>query len=1019
MMKKINIAGICVVAILVSIALSTVVYAENSVERITVPNCSGNNQQARLRINLDGNILNTNYIISEVVPDEFTIVGADNGGYEGQEVGFLVVAGAVPGQSYIHNYYINVPDNDGYQVTYSGGEFMTGGMVNSAPIGDNEEFTVYANICVVDNDGDGYADENNVQNTCGCISRNLFDCDDTNADVNPGQQETMDLCGNGIDEDCVGGDRVCPGEVTRVIPESVQVNLDFDVTLNVNIVNEDFYAIDEVIPSGFTVADPGTGTESTIGEETHIRWVVSSGAESTSHQYTLNAPGEVGVRNYAGSEYLLEGMDNPAPIGGDTQINMQGGCTPGAEPTGIVHSSYADGQCLGEPAGAAQWTIVIQEEAQYCYSDHSAKTADALLTPEAVPDRVLITSPVITVGGNVQNSGELDWCFLTETSIDTERCAGTLANGICYYSDWRRLVQNVEEAVSFNNIELAPACTDGQGTNREWTGPYNVNLETWSDQWAYSGTRVSELISNVVDVVDCIDDNDCATCSGEGWNCNNPGDIYPHNELYTCCTVIARNCKTYNLDNYCGNNGVAPSRPFCSNYRNDYQDKNNIELAQAFGWERMNNFIGQESVVVDSSCMQSWEAEQPGGENELYIDNNCIEQAQIPGGAEIVIIDSSCISYDGNQEHIYVIDVTMLKNFAALQGQARTSINSDCIRIRDAEVLRQFNNEDLVQIGNLEWVLPRQQLQDNIIGLISPRYFYIANFLDNAGVTNYVDVETQETMYAACPVNTEDTQCCVRLENCVYDGSCYPEGSVINIPDGDNVKERCVAESPGEWDDDIEYNCIDEIDNDGDGFTDSEDTDCNSIITGRVKDASVTPPEEMEAARVDVISQDISYFTYTGEEGYYELNVKSIQQYDVVASKEGYAPSFSNDFYVEPARSIHEIDFDLQLGESPCLPDCTMPPRGTCDPKCEFMNNCYYYSEQAKNVCADKMPGFRVDYGDGREIICCGHENQGGPYGQVERESAEIDEEAENIAVTRRIVMYNGEPVSLVALTHD
>jgi hypothetical protein len=64
--------------------------------------------------------------------------------------------------------------------------------------------------CGTDIDNDGYY-TGCGPNCTGCGPR---DCDDNNALVHPGGQE---VCGNGIDEDCVGGDLACPTP-TPVLP---------------------------------------------------------------------------------------------------------------------------------------------------------------------------------------------------------------------------------------------------------------------------------------------------------------------------------------------------------------------------------------------------------------------------------------------------------------------------------------------------------------------------------------------------------------------------------------------------------------------------------------------------------------------------------------------------------------------------------------------------------------------------------------------------------------------------------
>ena len=109
--------------------------------------------------------------------------------------------------------------------------------------------------------------------------------------------------------------------VTRVIAnDSVYYSDIVQVTLNVNIDNgASFYIIDEVLPSsGWTIINSGTGDTSTPG---HLKWVVISGASSTSYTYTVRAPSVSGVHQFSG-EYIFEFMANTAPIAGETQVSV-------------------------------------------------------------------------------------------------------------------------------------------------------------------------------------------------------------------------------------------------------------------------------------------------------------------------------------------------------------------------------------------------------------------------------------------------------------------------------------------------------------------------------------------------------------------------------------------------------------------------------------------------------------------------------------------------------------------------
>ena len=77
---------------------------------------------------------------------------------------------------------------------------------------DEDPDVVDAPTWYEDADGDGYADASSSVVACdpgeGWLDVDAVgDCDDTDAGVNP---DALDVCGNGIDEDCSGADKDCP-----------------------------------------------------------------------------------------------------------------------------------------------------------------------------------------------------------------------------------------------------------------------------------------------------------------------------------------------------------------------------------------------------------------------------------------------------------------------------------------------------------------------------------------------------------------------------------------------------------------------------------------------------------------------------------------------------------------------------------------------------------------------------------------------------------------------------------------
>ena len=105
-------------------------------------------------------------------------------------------------------------------------------------------------------------------------------------------------------------------EVTRslsvnpgITEEVITVNLTATITGG-----ETFYYIEEIIPPGCTVINPGSGV---IGIDGHIRW--NGGAAGGSYLYQLRLPYLKGVYPFAGI-YTFEGMGLSPLIGGQPTV---------------------------------------------------------------------------------------------------------------------------------------------------------------------------------------------------------------------------------------------------------------------------------------------------------------------------------------------------------------------------------------------------------------------------------------------------------------------------------------------------------------------------------------------------------------------------------------------------------------------------------------------------------------------------------------------------------------------------
>ena len=99
-------------------------------------------------------------------------------------------------------------------------------------------------VVCTDSDFDGY---NISQTDCG-----VADCDDSNQSINP---NAIEICGNGVDEDCDGADLACPpdacvdtdgGKVTTVYGEVTYAGVVYkDICINTSTVQENYCSKDE------------------------------------------------------------------------------------------------------------------------------------------------------------------------------------------------------------------------------------------------------------------------------------------------------------------------------------------------------------------------------------------------------------------------------------------------------------------------------------------------------------------------------------------------------------------------------------------------------------------------------------------------------------------------------------------------------------------------------------------------------------------------------------------------------
>jgi len=123
---------------------------------------------------------------------------------------------------------------------------------------------------------------------------------------------------------------------------STEVGINTVVTVTLNVVingAHTFYAIEEDIPSGWTVVNDGGGS---TGQTNSLKWVVIESATTSTYTYTVRAPAQPGSATFSG-DYFIEHMDDISPTEGSMDITVTGACIPSTE-----ICDGADNDCDGQ-----------------------------------------------------------------------------------------------------------------------------------------------------------------------------------------------------------------------------------------------------------------------------------------------------------------------------------------------------------------------------------------------------------------------------------------------------------------------------------------------------------------------------------------------------------------------------------------------------------------------------------------------------------------------------------------------
>ena len=204
-----------------------------------------------------------------------------------------------------------------------------------------------------------------------------------------------------------------------------------------------------------------------------------------------------------------------------------------------------------------------------------------------------------------------------------------------------------------------------------------------------------------------------------------------------------------------------------------------------------------------------------------------------------------------------------------------------------------------------------------------------------------------------------------------------------------------------------ETNCDDGFDNDLDGSTDCQDSDCNGRIEGNVEDQDNGP---LGSATVKAFqSSTVISQGSTDLNGDYGFDI-ACGTYNLAASKTDYIPDSETGVVVPPRTTIQNIDFTLTYGIV-CEADCSYLIDTRCHQECHGVKGCSFYDPTAMSNCDKSQMGWEVDYDASNIVECC----TGSPTEKTEQK-AEAYCPFGNLVKSYRLLYRQGKPIRMVTV---
>jgi hypothetical protein len=188
--------------------------------------------------------------------------------------------------------------------------------------------------------------------------------------------------------------------VSRDLPAGDQApSTTITVELDITVDSATFYAIDEVVPTGWTVTSATDGGNYT-GQAGHVKWVVIDGATDKTYSYTVEIPSNASGTYPFDGIFMMNTMAGNETITGDTEVNVVSG---GPEEPNVCRDLPA-----GTQAPGSTFTVEL---------DVTVGNASFYAIDEIVPENWTVTSA--TGDGNyTAQEGHVKWVVI-DNATDT------------------------------------------------------------------------------------------------------------------------------------------------------------------------------------------------------------------------------------------------------------------------------------------------------------------------------------------------------------------------------------------------------------------------------------------------------------------------------------------------------------------------------------------------------------------------------------------------------------------------